>query len=132
VSAEEYLERADAWPLNPDGELMLGVKIESPSGLEHVEEILAVPGLAFAELGPNDLGLQLGYRKITRDPYPPELQDARERIFRACRNNGVAFLENCAAAAVARKIDEGVRIFGTHVETALAGRDHTRRLQGGG
>ena len=24
----EYLKKADVWPLNPDGELLLGVKIE--------------------------------------------------------------------------------------------------------
>ena len=45
----------------PKGELLLGVKIESPPGVAHCEEILAVPGLGFAELGPGDLGLSLGY-----------------------------------------------------------------------
>src|SRR5215472_5856252 len=61
IAAEEYLERCDPWPLNPKGELLLGVKLESPEGIAHSEEILAVPGLGFAEMGPGDLGLALGY-----------------------------------------------------------------------
>ena len=30
LEPEEYLERCDPWPLNPIGELLLGVKLESP------------------------------------------------------------------------------------------------------
>ena len=44
LSTEEYLERCDPWPLNPKGELLLGVKLESPEGVANCEEILAVPG----------------------------------------------------------------------------------------
>src|SRR5216683_897831 len=28
MSADEYVEKADTWPLNPDGELLLGLKLE--------------------------------------------------------------------------------------------------------
>ena len=28
VSAQEYVDKADAWPLNPNGELLLGLKLE--------------------------------------------------------------------------------------------------------
>jgi 4-hydroxy-2-oxoheptanedioate aldolase len=72
---------------------MLGVKLESPEGVANCEEILAVPGLAFAEMGPGDLGLAFGYPAVPRDPYPPEMREARKHVFAACRNNRVAFLE---------------------------------------
>jgi hypothetical protein len=52
IDPEEYMQRCDPWPLNRDGELLLGVKLESPEGIAHCEEILEVPGLGFAELGP--------------------------------------------------------------------------------
>src|SRR5205085_2224542 len=52
LAHSDYLQRCDPWPLNPNGELLLGVKLESPEGVAHCEEILAVPGLAFAEMGP--------------------------------------------------------------------------------
>jgi len=32
ISPEEYLDRCDPWPLNSKGELLLGVKLESPEG----------------------------------------------------------------------------------------------------
>src|SRR5437764_8639653 len=80
ISEAEYRERCDPWPLNPEGELLLGVKLESPEGIAHCEEILGTPGLGFAELGPGDLSLALGYREMPRDNYPPEMQEARERV----------------------------------------------------
>jgi 4-hydroxy-2-oxoheptanedioate aldolase len=127
LTTEEYLLRCDPWPLNPNGELMLGVKLESPEGVANCEEILAVPGLAFAEMGPGDLSLSLGYTAMPR-PYPPEMAEARRRIFAACRRNGVAFLEGATPENIADKIDEGVRVISGHREdTARVGRAHSRR-----
>jgi 4-hydroxy-2-oxoheptanedioate aldolase len=128
ISQQEYLARADVWPLNPEGELLLGVKLESPEGVAHCEEILAVPGLGFAEIGPGDLGLSLGYTTIRNDPYPPEMQEARDRILAACKANKVPFLEACTPANVAARIDEGVRVIAGHnPETARIGRAHQKR-----
>ena len=81
VSQQEYMQRCDPWPLNPEGELLLGVKLESPEGIANCEAICAVPGLGFAEMGPGDLGLSLGYTTLQRDPYPPEMAEARKRVF---------------------------------------------------
>lgn len=129
LTAEEYIERCDPWPLNPAGDLLLGVKLESPEGIAHCEEILAVPGLGFAEMGPGDLGLALGYTAVPRDPYPPEMKRARERVFAACRENRIAFLEACTPENVAARIAEGVRVIaGGREETAIAGRRHQQRM----
>jgi 4-hydroxy-2-oxoheptanedioate aldolase len=128
LSPEEYIERCDPWPLAPKGELLLGVKLESPEGIAKCEEILAVPGLGFAELGPGDLGLALGYLTVPRDPYPPEMREARERVFGACRANRVPFLETCSPDNIVAKLDEGVRVIAGHREdTASLGRAHQRR-----
>ena len=128
ISPEEYLERCDPWPLNPEGELLLGVKLESPEGIANCEKILAVPGLGFAELGPGDLGLALGYLAVPRDPYPAEMKEARERVFAACRKNCIPFLESCSPENIIAKIDEGVRVVAGHrEETARIGRAHQRR-----
>ena len=128
VSQEAYIDRADPWPLNPRGELLLGVKIESLEGIANVEQILSVPGLGFAEMGPGDLGLAMGYRQVPREPFPPDMQRARDRVFRACRANDVAFLESCTPETVIEKIASGVRVIaGGREETAKAGRTYTRR-----
>ena len=129
LSSEDYMERCDPWPLNPSGELLLGVKLESPEGIANCEEILGVPGLGFAEIGPGDLSLSLGYRTIPREPYPAEMQKARDRVLAACRGNGVAFLQLCTAENVIERIDEGVRVIAGHSEaTAIKGRAHQKRL----
>lgn len=130
LSEEEYLDRADVWPLNPDGELILGLKIENRRALANVEMTLAVPGISFAEWGPGDMSMSFGYRKLPR-PFPPELLEARERVFAACKANGIAFLEGAGPDEVAASIDEGVRVFSAasaHGEAAAAaGRAHSNR-----
>ncbi|MFO1108253.1 MAG: aldolase/citrate lyase family protein [Bradyrhizobium sp.] len=128
LSVEDYMDRCDPWPLNPRGELLLGVKLESPEGVANCEEILAVPGLGFAEIGPGDLSLSLGYRTMPREPFPPEMKKARDRVLAACRHNGIAFLQGCTPDDVIAKIDEGVRVFAGHSEpAAIKGRAHQKR-----
>lgn len=128
IPEQDYFRRCDPWPLNPEGELLLGVKIESPEGVARCEEILAVPGLGFAEMGPGDLGLSLGYTTLQLSPYPPGMQEARDRIFAACRRIGIAFLEACTPENVAARIEEGVRVIaGGQEGTARIGRAHQRR-----
>jgi 4-hydroxy-2-oxoheptanedioate aldolase len=128
VSQPEYMELCDPWPLNPRGELLLGVKLESPEGIAHCEEILATPGLGFAELGPGDLSLSLGYKEMPRGAYPPEMAEARERVLAACKKNGIAFLETGTPETITTKIDQGVRVVAGHnEETAKIGRAYQRR-----
>jgi 4-hydroxy-2-oxoheptanedioate aldolase len=109
---------------------MLGLKIENKHALVNAELTTQVPGIAFAEWGPGDMAMSFGYQKVQRDPLPPELQEARDRIFSACKAAGVAFLEGMTPETAAQKIDEGVRISsgGPNGEaTAKAGREHAKR-----
>ena len=124
----EYFDRAEPWPLSAKGELLLGVKIESPKGVANADEILAVPGLGFAEMGPGDLGLSLGYTSLQRRPYPPEMEAARAKVIAACGKNKLAFLEGATAENIAQRLDEGVRVISGHnPEVAKIGRVHQKR-----
>lgn len=128
LSAPAYMDRCDPGPLNPNGELLLGVKLESPEGIANADAICAVPGLGFAELGPGDLSLSFGHVAMQRDPYPPHFQAARDKMLAACLRNGVAFLEGCNPHNIAARLDEGVRVIAGHnPETARVGRAHQRR-----
>lgn len=128
IDQTEYFERCEPWPLSPKGELLLGVKIESPPGVKNCEEILAVPGLGFAELGPGDLGLSLGYTTLQRRPYPAEMEAARAKVFAACRRNKLAFLEGQRPDTIVVALDEGVRVIAGHnPEVAKLGRAHQKR-----
>lgn len=129
LSWQEYCQRADPWPLNPDGELMLGLKIENKRALANVEASLAVPGLTFAEWGPGDMGMSFGYIDQHDEPYPPEMQAARARVLAACQANGIAFLNTVHPEDVAERIAEGVRVGSgpRGQEAAEVGRRHTGR-----
>jgi 4-hydroxy-2-oxoheptanedioate aldolase len=127
LNRDDYLRKADPWPLNPEGELLLGLKIESAAAIPHIEAILSVPGIGFAEMGPGDLSLSLGYFRRP-DPLPPEMEEARQRVRTACLKQGIAFLESATPDDVAEKIDAGARVIAGHREdTAVAGRAFTRR-----
>src|SRR5215475_1738548 len=91
LSQKEYLEKADTWPLNPNGELMLGLKIEDKRALAHVDESLSVPGIAFAEWGPGDMGLSLGVPLARGDEQsmPPQMRDARATVLAACKRHKI-------------------------------------------
>lgn len=56
ISKEEYLEKADVWPLNPRGELVVWAIVESRTGIAHVREIAAEPGVAAVIVGAGTLG----------------------------------------------------------------------------
>ncbi len=45
MSAQEYREKADLWPLNPKGELVNFTIVESKEGLSKIREIAAVKGI---------------------------------------------------------------------------------------
>jgi 4-hydroxy-2-oxoheptanedioate aldolase len=95
VSTAEYEARADAWPLNPAGELLLGVKEEDKYALANVEENLKVPGLSFAEWGPGDMALSLGVKGgAVADP---RMVAARAKVFAAVKANHMFFLNTCTA-----------------------------------
>lgn len=57
------------------------VQIETLEALEHLDEILAVPGVDAALVGPNDLSIALGVAGKMRDPL---LASAIERVMAAC------------------------------------------------
>ena len=91
LSPSEYVKKADPWPLNPDGELLLGLKIEDRHCLEKADQIAGVPGISFAEWGPGDMGMSFGLPDAHDPPYPKEMDEARNIVKSACEKSGVFF-----------------------------------------
>ncbi len=127
VSVDEYLAKADVWPLNPEGEIILGIKIENRRALERAEETTRVPGIAFAEWGPGDMGMSFGYPNRHDEPYPPEMLAARARVLAACKANNLFFLNQVRPDNVIAMIQEGVMIGAATREAAEIGRRYTGR-----
>lgn len=127
LSSQEYVQRADVWPLNPQGEILLGLKIENRRALANAEASAAVPGIGFAEWGPGDMGMSLGYDDAHDPPYPPDMQAARDRVKAACDAAGIFFLNGVRPHNVKEAIEEGVMIGSATEEAARLGREYTGR-----
>jgi 4-hydroxy-2-oxoheptanedioate aldolase len=126
VSQEEYLDKADVWPLNPNGELLLGVKLEDKYALANAEENLKVPGIGFAEWGPGDMALSLGVRGPNAERNP-QMQAARAKVFAACKANHIFFLNSMNPNNVIDMIKEGVMVGPASQQAAELGRKYTNR-----
>lgn len=134
LTSPEYTKLADPWPLNPDGELIIGLKIEDREGVNNAKNIAKVPGLTFAEWGPGDMGMSFGFPDAHDPPYPPEMDNARKTIKEACDDSDVVFLSSWNDPALNLEeqiqvlIDWGVRIIsGGGEEQARLGRKITGR-----
>ncbi len=127
ISADEYAEKADAWPLNRNGELLLGLKLEDKYALENADANTKVPGIAFAEWGPGDMAFSLGVRTGGQGPMPAILQAARARVFAATKTNKIFFLNSVTADNVVDMIKEGVMIGSADERAAEVGRRYTKR-----
>jgi 4-hydroxy-2-oxoheptanedioate aldolase len=130
VSAEEYEEKADPWPLNPNGELLLGVKEEDKYALAHVDENLKVPGIGMAEWGPGDMAMSLGVRAQGEAAIQdPRMVAARSKVLSACKANHIFFLNSLSEKDVISMIKEGVMVGPASAATAAIGRKYTNRPQ---
>jgi len=126
ISGEEYTRKAEPWPLDPEGELLLGLKIEDRHALQNAEASVAIPGIGFAEWGPGDMGMSLGVSGS--DARGSALtQDARSKVFAATKKAKIAFLNSVSPETVNQMIDEGVRIGAGNQEAAEIGRKYQKR-----
>jgi len=123
ITAEEYQQKADVWPLNPNGELLLGLKLEDKYALANADQNLKIPGIAFAEWGPGDMALSLG----ARNQQAPEMVAARAKILVATKANKVFFLNTGNAANIVEMIKEGVMVVAGNEQAAEVGRKFTKR-----
>ena len=101
----DYHARADVWPLDPQGELLAMMFIESAEGVDNIEEIVSVPGLGAIFIGPSDLSTSMGYAS----PAAPEVEAAIQRVLRACLDNDVPCAITTGPGSVQQRIDEGFR-----------------------
>ncbi|MCS7023991.1 MAG: aldolase/citrate lyase family protein [Bryobacteraceae bacterium] len=129
ISPAEYMRKADPWPLNPEGEFMLGLKIEDKYALANAELVASVPGIAFAEWGPGDMGLSLNLPDGhgANETLHPQMREARARVLAATKKAKIAFLNTVRPDDVEKMIDEGVRIGAGSQEAAEKGRRYTKR-----
>jgi 4-hydroxy-2-oxoheptanedioate aldolase len=98
----DYQARADVWPLDPQGELMAVIQIETEEALKNVEAIVAVPGVSAIFIGPADLSLSMGYAMNAA-----EVEASIQRILQAARARKMPIGITTDADTVERRLKEG-------------------------
>jgi 4-hydroxy-2-oxoheptanedioate aldolase len=130
LSGQEYLQRADVWPLNPAGELLLGIKIENVRGLANAAVNAAVPGVAFVEWAPLDMSFSLGELGGNLPPYPPRMEASRQRVRDAALAAGAFYTGQVRDDTIVQFLDEGTMIAIAHDPTVVEkGRRHSGRAR---
>ena len=126
LSVEQYKKKADVWPLNKNGELVVTVIVESLPGLEKVREIAAEPGVGQIFAGYGTLG-----GVFRGDPAGREA--AAAKILAACKEFKVpcGFPTN-NPAEMEQRMKEGwsVHIMQRRDENAFAAVETGRKMGG--
>lgn len=127
LTAQEYYEAADLWPLDPDGNMLLMGIIEEPEGVSNLRDILRqVRGIGAIWAGPGDMSVAMGLRGNAGHP---DVQANLLRILETCQEFNVP----CATGAntpeqVAMRMDQGFRIIITAPDKSTPGLNEGRRL----
>jgi len=109
----EYRERADLWPLNPDGELVNWTIVETREGLEHVREIAAVPGVGVLFPGAGTLRRVFsttgrdGERAVDEEAWETAIQ----RVLSACQEFDIACGYPANAGDIEMRMAQGFSVF---------------------
>ncbi|MEX1196689.1 MAG: aldolase/citrate lyase family protein [Pseudohongiellaceae bacterium] len=102
--APDYVQRADTWPLNPNGDLLAVMQIESVAGVENAEDIITTPGVGAIFIGPADLSMSMGLPFQTGHP---DVQAAIDDVLALCLEHGVPCGITTNAGDIAERIDQG-------------------------
>ena len=88
ISQQEYYQRADVWPLDPQGEILVAIMCEDVVGLKNLPTILKeVPGIGAVIIGEGDLSQNLGFPRQYRHP---TVAGAIAEILAICKAHNVA------------------------------------------
>ena len=96
-----YLELAARWTT-------LIVQIETKTGMDHLDEIAAVPGVDAILIGTGDLRLSMG---IPLTETPKEIEEAVQRVGRVCQNLGKYAGIICAPEQIPLRREQGYCFF---------------------
>ena len=87
LSQQEYYTRADVWPLNPQGEILVAVMCEEARAIKNLPKMLEeVPGIGVVIIGEGDLSQDLGF---PRQYDHPTVTGAIDEILAICKQYNV-------------------------------------------
>jgi 4-hydroxy-2-oxoheptanedioate aldolase len=87
LTQQEYYTRADVWPLNPKGEILVVIMCEEARAIKNLPKILKeVPGIGVVLIGEGDLSQDLGF---PRQYEHPVVASAIDEILGICKDHNV-------------------------------------------
>lgn len=87
IDQQTYYKRADTWPLNPDGEVLVVIMCEEKRAIRNLPQMLKeVPGIGVVLIGEGDLSQDMGY---PRQYDHPEVAAAIDDILAICKDAGI-------------------------------------------
>jgi 4-hydroxy-2-oxoheptanedioate aldolase len=127
LTQQEYYAKADVWPLNPQGELLVIIQCESVRGLANLDEILrTVPGVGCVLIGEGDLSQELGF---PRQYEHPVVKEAMGEIVATCKKYNVAVGQpHVTASNVERVLAEGYRFLMAAAEKKYTAIDKAKAI----
>lgn len=102
--ASDYFDRADVWPLDPRGDLLAVIQIESKKAVENIEEIAAVPGVGAIFIGPSDLSISYG---VPGQREHPEVAAGMKKVLEVCKRRNIPCGLTTSADSVEQYLEEG-------------------------
>lgn len=129
LSQGDYYKKADVWPLDPEGEILVMMMCEDVRAIDNLPAILEqVPGIGVVVIGEGDLSQNLGY---PRQYDHPVVREAMDTILRICQEHGVPCGHpHVDTQNVARVVEQGFRFLMTAPARSYAGLETARRLTG--
>ena len=129
LTQPEYYAKADVWPLNPQGEILVVLMIEDVAGIANLRDMLRnVPGIGVILIGEGDLSQELGH---PRQYEHPAVLEAMAEVVRTCREHKVAVGHPHVDASNAERIlGEGYRFLMAAPTRSYAGLEKARALAG--
>ena len=128
LTAQEYYDAADLWPLDPDGNMLLMGIVEEPEGVDNLPDILRQEkGIGAIWAGPGDMSVAMGHRGNSAHP---DVQANLLRILEACQNAGVPCATGATAEEVPMRLEQGFRIIITSPVKSNPGLTEGRRISG--
>ena len=120
LTQQEYYSKADVWPLDPNGEILVVIQIEDTTGIRNLSDMLEnVPGIGAILIGEGDLGQELGF---PRQYDHPALLEAIAEIVSICKKHDVVVGHAHADTSnMQRLLDEGFRLMMTASGHSYAG-----------
>ena len=113
VSEQEYRERADVWPLNPNGELVAWAIIETKEGIANVRQIAQVKGLGVLIPGAGTLRGVFSKTDANGQQVPDEQarEAAIQQILAACKEFKVPCGYPASATDIEMRMKQGFSVF---------------------